>query len=313
MDIDYNAVFGLDEIAEEAEESAEVAVGTEADEEIEEGAGVEAQEVAEPEEVDEDAYGTDDDGTEEEADASVSDGKQSAAENAAYAAARRKAEAQRDLAVESAKADAAKEMDSLIKSLGLRDSSGKAITTKAEYDADQAARRQAEIDRQLSRTGLSREALSDVIKAMPEVKAATEAAREMTAARLEAEKIKQKAAFDAEMKFISDSDPTVKSVEDLKAKPYFSDMYEKIKAGYTLSDAYRLATYDDHSRSVADKAAAQAQAKAAGKAHMRPIQSRGSSATSVPAEVLNEYKLFFPTASDAEIARMYSREMNRKK
>lgn len=312
MDIDYNALFGLEEASEEAQESAPLAEGTMEAAKSFESEGEEEQEVAEPAEVDEDDdvfdEGAGDDSPLKEAEKV----RQSDDKNSAYAAARRKAEAERDLAVEKAKQQAATEMDSFIASLKMKDASGKLITTRAEYDAAMAEREKEEADRLLSRSGLSREALSSVIKQLPEVQAATEAARQMTSARLEAEEQKRRTAFDAELKSISELDPTVKTVEDLRGKEYFPQIYDKIKSGYTLIDAFRLATYDDHSRTVADKAAAQVQAKAAGKAHMRPIQSRGGAAVSVPAEVLGEYRTFFPKASDAEIAKMYAREVSRK-
>ena len=124
----------------------------------------------------------------------------------------------------------------------------------------------------------------------------------------DAEREKQKSVFEAEMKQISGDDPTVKSVEDLKEKPYFAELYEKVKAGYSLYDAYRLVTYEDHDKRTAEKARRQAMSSAAGKSHLRPAQSRGGELSSPPSDVLAEYRIFFPGASDAEIARLWAKD-----
>lgn len=318
MDIDYNAVFGLDSPVEEAQESTGVAVGADRETVTEDGAGAEVQEVADPDEVDEDEVeqggGSDDDGPSETETQPNSEKSKFTKQDEDFAAARRRAEEERDRAIEAQRAQSTAEMDALVATMGLKHPvTGEAVTTKVQYDEYQKAMSEAETDRQLQRAGLSREALADVVKELPEVKAAAEAASQMTKARLSAEREKQKAAFDRELQAISESDPTVKSVDDLKAKPYFPAMYEKIKAGYTLSDAYRLATYDDHARDVAEKARKQAVASAAGKNHLRPAQSRGTAAVTVPADVLVQYRSFFPNSSDAEISKMYARDLNRKK
>lgn len=316
MEIDYNAVFGLDSPVEEAQERTGVAVGADREDVTEDGAGAEEQEVADPDEIDEEeaeSEGESDDGPSGAEAQPRSEKSKFTKQDEDFAAARRRAEKERDRAIEAQRAQSTAEMDALVASMNLRHPvSGELITTKAQYDEYRKAKNSAEADRQLTRAGLSREMIADVVKALPEVQAATEAASQMTAARLSAERERQKSVFEAEMKLISEDDPTVKSVEDLKAKPYFDAMYEKIRAGYTLSDAYRLATYDAHAASIAEKARTQAARSAAGKNHLRPAQSRGTSTVTVPAGVLNQYRVLFPDASDAEISRMYARELNRK-
>lgn len=313
MDIDYNAVFGLDTPAEEAKESTDVAGGTDAGELAGGGAGEEAQELAEPDEVGEadgdDNSGDDGAGEGESAGKKPSKKAQSDEDNASFAAARRRAEAERDRMLEAQAAQHAAEMDSFVASMKLKNpATGKDITTKAEYDEYQRSQRRAEAEKKLARAGLSVDMISDVVKDIPEVRQAKEAAEQMTAARLSAEREKQKSVFEAEMKQISGDDPTVKSVEDLKEKPYFDELYEKVKAGYSLYDAYRLVTYEDHDKRTAEKARRQAMSSAAGKSHLRPAQSRGGELSSPPSDVLAEYRIFFPGASDAEIARLWAKD-----
>ena len=322
MDIDYNAVFGLDTPAEEAQESTGVAGGTDAEETAGNGAGEEAQELAEPDEVgeadgddDPDELSGDDDSGDDGAGEGESAGKkpskkaQSDEENSSFAAARRRAEAERDRMLEAQAAQHAAEMDSFVASMKLKNpATGKDITTKAEYDEYQRSQRSAEAEKKLARAGLSVDMISDVVKDIPEVRQAKEAAEQMTAARLSAEREKQKSVFEAEMKQISGDDPTVKSVEDLKEKPYFDELYEKVKSGYSLYDAYRLVTYEDHDKRTAEKARRQAMSSAAGKSHLRPAQSRGGELSSPPADVLAEYRVFFPDASDAEISRLWAKD-----
>lgn len=325
MDIDYNAVFGLDTPAEEAKESTDVAGGTDAGELAGGGAGEEDQEVADPDAVggadddpdelsgDEDSgdAGSGDDGAGEGESAEKKPSKkaQSDEDNSSFAAARRRAEAERDRMLEAQAAKHTAEMDSFVASMKLKNpATGKDITTKAEYDEYQRSQRSAEAEKKLARAGLSLDMISDVVKDIPEVRQAKEAAEQMTAARLSAEREKQKSVFEAEMKQISGDDPTVKSVEDLKEKPYFAELYEKVKAGYSLYDAYRLVTYEDHDKRTAEKARRQAMSSAAGKSHLRPAQSRGGELSSPPSDVLAGYRIFFPNASDAEISRLWAKD-----
>ena len=178
MDIDYGAVFGLGESGEELTEVAEPSAGEEAQGENEQEAAEPAEEDSkeEPESVtgpgDTGEPGTP--GAEEQEEKP----KQTPEENARYAAARRKAEAERDAAIAKAKEDAKKEAQQIIeqafKASGLVNPYTKQpITTKAEYDE---YREQFESEKRkniLKKSGMSDDEFRQFVENLPEVRQAS--------------------------------------------------------------------------------------------------------------------------------------------
>ena len=143
--IDYGAVFGIDEGGNEQEVADPAS-------ETEETQGEEEQEVADPAETEETADGTGDgagEGTE-----------QSPEERKRFAAARRKAEAERDAAIEKAKqeaqAEAQRTIDEAFKNSGLTNPyTKKPITSKAEYDEYRAQFEAEKKARVLKKSGMT--------------------------------------------------------------------------------------------------------------------------------------------------------------
>ncbi len=319
MDIDYNELFGLD--GADGEVSDE---NTDADVEESGEGGTEVSEQST--DVSDDGNATADDAaTDADSDimnrdvgegdeADVQEDKAAESESPRGGRSRTSedsAEAQLKAELEAERLRHKGEMDALVKSLGLKDANGKPIESREALDTYNRTQRADEARSRLRRAGVDVEALEELVSENPEVKAARAVVAEAEREKARAAEVRQRAAFDEEIRKVGEIDPTVKSVEDLRAKPYFGDVYRMVERGYSISDAVRLATYDENIRRVAEGSAKSAAAKAASKAHLVPTSSRGQGALTVPAAIMNQYRLFCPDATDAEIQKMFNDDQKR--
>lgn len=277
-EINYNELFGLDpaegaEVQEVAEPVAE-----------EEPEGAEEQEVAEP--ADEPADEAED-------------------ENAKYAAARRKAEAERDAAVSKAKADAdaaaKKSVEDMLASLDIEDPyTGSKITTQEQFEAYRRRNEEEKRNQMLRQMGVNDDTYSEFINTLPEVKAAREALAK-------ADNERAQARLNEDVNKISALDPSIKSLDDLFALPNYADIRANVAKGNSLYDAYRLANYDKLIERTAIASKQAARNSAASKSHLTPTAQRGTGGVDVPSDVVAQYKLFNPDATAEEIRTHYER------
>ena len=292
-EINYAEIFDVEENAgENAPESAVPAEKTEASDlgsaDQAETEGEEVREVAEPAERNaENAEKT----------------RQSDAENRHFAAARRKAEREAEIArvIERAKKDARDEISRALQSIKLQDPySGENIDSVEAIES--IMRKAAENKRESFKksAGMSDEDFERFLDEQPEIRAAKEARR---AAQEEA----ARAHVEAEMKEIRRIDPALKEISDLQNTDAYPKMYELCKRGYSLSDAYKLANLDAI-RTQTAAASRQAVINAtAGKEHMARTESRGAGMQSVPREIRESYLAFNPAATESEIAAHYNK------
>ena len=290
MDIDYNEVFELETGAEEQEPAAPA----------EEGA--EEQEVAEPA-VDESGE------TQEEP-------PKKTEEDAKYAAARRKAEQERDAAIEKARKEAREEaqrtIDEAIRSSGLTDPyTGRPITTKAELDAYQARHQEEQARNLQKKAGLTQEQYQAFVNSLPEVRQARQAQEQAEKATREVREQAAKSKIEEQLKEISAIDPTIKGLGDLTKMENYQRFYELVKRGNTLTDAYKLANYDVLTQKAAEASRKTAITAAKSKEHLSPTTQRGAGAVSVPADIKAEYRAFNPDATDEEIQKHYQKYMKK--
>lgn len=303
MEIDYGALFGIDAGGNE-QEAAEPA-----QEETTQAQGAEAQEAAEPagEETQEPAPGQEPgEGGKERRE------RQTPEQNAAFAAARRKAEAERDAAVEKARTDAREEarrtIDEAFRNSGLVNPYTKQpITSKAEYDAYRQrydAERKASL---LKKSGMSDAEFSAFIDGLPEVQQAKAAQRAAEQARRAAMETQAKLRTEEELKEIGKLDPNIRELKDLTAMETYPRFLELVRRGNTLLDAYRLANLDALTSGAAAATRQAAINAVQSKRHMGQTKERGSGALRVPEDVRAMYRALNPGATDAEIQAHYNR------
>lgn len=303
MEIDYGALFGIDAGGNE-QEAAEPA-----QEETTQAQGAEAQEAAEPagEETQEPAPGQEPgEGGKERRE------RQTPEQNAAFAAARRKAEAERDAAVEKARTDAREEarrtIDEAFRNSGLVNPYTKQpITSKAEYDAYRQrydAERKASL---LKKSGMSDAEFSAFIDGLPEVQQAKAAQRAAEQARRAAMETQAKLRTEEELKEIGKLDPNIRELKDLTAMETYPRFLELVRRGNTLLDAYRLANLDALTSGAAAATRQAAINAVQSKRHMGQTKERGTGALRVPEDVRAMYRALNPGATDAEIQAHYNR------
>lgn len=285
-DIDYGALFEIDEGGNEQEAAEPAEETTE-----EQAQGGNEQETAEPAEGEEE--------TQE---------KQTPEQNAAFAAARRKAEAERDAAVKKAQEDAQRMVDEAFKNSGLMNPyTDKPITSKAEYDEYRKAFAEDKKEQLRTQAGLSEAEYAAMVKELPEVKQAREAAEKAEKALKEADEIRAKAKIGEQIKEIAKLDASIKELGDLAKMDNYETFYGFVKKGNTLLDAYKLANFD---RLMGKSSAATKQAaynSIQSKEHMGKTKERGTGSVSVPNDIKEMYRALNPDATDAEISAHYNK------
>lgn len=300
-DINYNELFGLEEGEKETETAEPSGGGSAAPSTQESAEGEKAQEVADPDVAD--------DSPAQQTEVKQAEGGetkgQTPEENAAFAAARRKAEQERDAAIEQAKQQAAAEaqrtINEAVAKMGLTNPyTKKPITNKAEFDAYQEQYEQEKRSRILKKTGMTDDEFKSYVDSLPEMQEAKQAAEEARQAQAEAK-------VNEQLKEIAALDPSIKTLEDLTKMPDYEKFYDCVKRGMTLTEAYKLTHYD-----ALTKGAAAASRQAAinainSKGHMTTTAARGTGAISVPADVMEQYRAFNPGATDEEIQAHYNK------
>lgn len=309
MEIDYGAVFDVEvpETTTGAEETEIAAPSEETGTTTATAQGAEEQEAAAPavEETEES----------EQPQAEAPEQEPKTDRDAQFAAARRKAEAERDAAIARAKEDAQKQVDEFFKNSGLMNPyTGHPITTRAEYEA---YRERFEADQKaklMEKAGITQEEFQAFVQGLPEVRAARQAKAEAEAAARQAREQEAKARVDEQLRQIQAIDPTVKELGDLAKLDTYPKLYDMVKRGYSILDAYRLANYDTLTQRAAEASRKAAINSVQSKQHLKATESRGGGAIPVPDSVLEEYRVLNPGATKEEIQKHYQSYMknNRK-
>lgn len=304
MEIDYGAVFDVEvpETTTGAEETEIAAPSEETGTTTATAQGAEEQETAAPavEETEES----------EQPQAEAPEQEPKTDRDAQFAAARRKAEAERDAAIAQAKEDAQKQVDEFFKTSGLMNPyTGQPITTRAEYEA---YRERFEADQKaklMEKAGITQEEFQAFVQGLPEVRAARQAKAEAEAAARQAREQEAKARVDEQLRQIQAIDPTVKELGDLAKLDTYPKLYDMVKRGYSILDAYRLANYDTLTQRAAEASRKAAINSVQSKQHLKATESRGGGAIPVPDSVLEEYRVLNPGATKEEIQKHYQSYM----
>lgn len=250
-------------------------------------------------------------GTENAADTGDPAGRQaqSGEDNARFAAARRHAERERDLAIAAERERASREADRMVESLGMVNPyTGQMIRTKAEYDAYSAAKAGEAKKNFMEQSGITEAQYQQMVQSLPEVQEALRAKAESERAAAEYRQAQAKSRLDEQMKEVSKLDPAIKSIDDLAKMENYDAFYALVKKGNSLADAYRLANFD---KLVERSGAAERQKvinQAAGKQHMTTVaSSQASGLDAVPPETREIYRTMFPDMNDTEIAKEFAK------
>lgn len=299
-DINYNEIFGLAEDDAGVEEQ-DVADPAEDQNETE---GEEEQDVADPAGEDDEPTGNEDseDGDEEP----VKSGKksQSAEENASFAAARRKAEREKEAALQAEK----EKFNSLIAEAGfVNPFDNTPVKTMEQLEQYAELARTERLNSIRSKSGMSEEEFSEMVNGLPEV-------REAKALAAQAMEERMQRQMEQHIAEISKLNPNIRTMEDLGKDPKFPEIREKVRQHkIPVSDAYRLVYHDEIVQKATERAQASAHRAAAGKSHMKKTADpRGKTDSVVPADVAEMYRIFDPSLTDEEIRKDYNNRRRNK-
>lgn len=245
--------------------------------------------------------------------------KQSGEENRAYAAARRKAEAERDAAVARAREQAQaaaeqtaqKRVRELIRGMHIQREDGSGyIETPEEYEHYAAQTAQQQKREFLTRSGIEEAEFDRIVQNLPQMRAAEAAQAKANAAREAAAAEQAKQTMRQELQKITALSPKIKSMEDLSRLPNYGEFYDLVQKGYSLSDAYKLAEFETLQQQRAAQSRQQAMNAAQSKEHLTATKTRGEGSVSVPREVKEMYRAIMPGITDTEIQKHYGRSRN---
>lgn len=238
--------------------------------------------------------------------------KEQRAENAAR---RRREEQQAAIdaavktAVEDERARTKGQMEAFFAKAGMKNTvTGKPITTLEEFDAWQADYEAARLQKDLKAGKLTPEALRSAVEQTPAIQALKKQQEQQAAADEQRRQAEAKARVDAELAEIHKMDPTISTVEDLLSMPSAKAFYDLVRKGNSFLDAYRLANFDRLQAARAEAARQQAMNNARGKDHLTGTGTpQGTGAATVPPDEMRAFKLFNPTATEAEITAWYNK------
>lgn len=215
-------------------------------------------------------------------------------ENAKYAAARRKAEAE----IKARDAEYTRRFGHLKNPI-----TGKAIQSERDYFEALDAQEEIKRNKVLEEKGIDPAIIDQAIANNPVVRQAEMVLRQNQEQLLQNDIAEQ-------LKMISALDPSIKSFNDLENVPDKESMLEMVQRGYSLYDAFRLSNFDSLMNRKSAAAEQKAINQAKGKSHLTPTTSGSASSDGlkeIPQSELGRWRAFFPDASMKELKEKYNR------
>ena len=270
----------------------------------EEGESVTESEVAEPTE-DATEASEEESSTEESTEVEESN-VQSAEENAKYAAARRRAEAEFSQRQQAMDAEFARRFEGYENPI-----THQPIRNQRDYFEALDAQEKLKRDAELSERGIDPQMFEDMVSRQVNNNPIVQQAQMVMQAAQESQ-VQNRLAED--MKVISKLNPNLKTAEDVMNLPDAQDLISLVKNnGLSLADAYKLRHMDEI---LAGKSASAKQAALNtmnGTSHLNQTDSLANSEdgmVEIPQSELEQWKRAFPHASASELKQKYNRAIN---
>lgn len=263
-------------------------------------AGVNEQETAETASIGPEETGENEQQTAEAA----PEGVQSAEDNARFAAARRRAEAQFNQRIQQERQAAKDEMVRQMYEGQLDPYTNKPINSEADFQAYQQAyqRDQEQLTRnQMQQAGLDPDILDRMIENNPKVKRAEQLTAQFEAAEGERQ-------MNEAIKEISHLDPSITDVAALANHPNAPVFNEYVNRGYSLVDAFRLANFDTLTGKKAAAAKQQAMNNVNGKSHLTTTAGNaGGDDIVIDPQEMQMMKHAFPNLTHAQLVAKFKK------
>ena len=233
---------------------------------------------------------------------------QSAEENAKYAAARRKAEA--EFAEKQRRYDA--EFERRFKDYN-NPITGEPIKNQRDYFAALDAQEKLTRDKELRDAGINPQVIEDYVNRQVENNPIVQQAQVVMQQAAESQ-MKSRLADD--IKAINKLNPNLKTLDDVFALPNAEQMVALVqnsRDAISLADAYKIVNFDDL---MAGKTASAKQAtlnNLNGTSHLNQtdgVTDGGNNEVEIPANELDQWKKAFPGVSMADLRKKYNKAIN---
>lgn len=237
--------------------------------------------------------------------------EQTPEERAMWAARRREWEAREQRAIETAVQARVDQVYADIFKNQTNPFTGQPINSEAAYRAFVEAKERQAAQEQMQKAGIDPRMLQSMVdQQMAPFKQQMEAAQlSAIQEKAKAANARNEAALQAELKKVTAMDPSIKTLEDIRAMPTATKFNEYVQKGLGLEDAFYLANRQevDTRRMAAARAATQEQL--AGKGHLNPVSGvPGKTPYQVSQAQIAAYREFMPDATEAEIRAAYEAE-----
>lgn len=239
--------------------------------------------------------------------------EQSKAERAKQAAARRAREQEATItaavqaALQKERAEQEAKWTDFFKRAGMRDPNreNQPITNLEEYNAYRANFDLKQAEQDLKRGKLTAETLQQVVAQMPQMQHVQQLQQQAEREKQEAQQQAQQQRVAAEIAEIGKLDPTITSLQDLMKAENGRKVYEYVKTGLNLVDAYKLANMDKLTERAAAAARAQRTSSEQSKHHLKSTTARGQGGVEVPSAQAALYRKLIPGITDAQMRESY--------
>lgn len=231
--------------------------------------------------------------------------QQTPEQNAAYAAMRRKAEAdaQRKYQSEQQRLDAmyAKRFEGLT-----NPETGQPIRTPAEYLEALDAQDRLQAKEEMQQAGIDPSVIDRAIANSPIV-------REAQAAMDQLNQIQSQRMIEEDIRTVIQFDPSVNNEQDILSQENFGDVMDYVTShpGMRFAEAYKLVNFDRlaSQRATAAKQQTINQAKSKGHLSSPAGLSNDDNSVDIPPEKLEMWRDFFPDKSAKELREMYNKSI----
>ena len=221
--------------------------------------------------------------------------------NAAFARVRREAEAKANRRMSALDAEVAERFKGFTNPI-----TGQPITTAKEYFDALDAQNQVDTQRTLAEKGLDPKLIDNAVNNNPAIKAAN--------LILQQERLKSVQTYlDEQVAEVGKIDPDIKTAQDIEKTERYSEVLRYVKENHlSIVDAYKLTYADKLNERKTAAVKQQAINNAKSQQHLTATEgnTKSSDLKEVPSSVIEQWRMFFPDKTDAQIRELYNNSLH---
>lgn len=221
--------------------------------------------------------------------------------NAAFARVRREAEAKANRKMSALDAEVAERFKGLSNPI-----TGQPITSAREYFDALDAQEKLATQKKLADNGIDPDLIDKAVNNSPAVKAATLV--------LQQERLKGVQTYlEEQVAEIGKIDPDIKTAQDIEKSERYPEIYRYINENHlSIVDAYKLTYADKLNKRTTAAVKQQAINNAKSQQHLTATEGnvKGSDLKEVPSSVIEQWRIWFPDKSDAQIRELYNNSLH---